>query len=122
MNKHKLLVIDDSTTMYKIIAKNLSSKGISDIDYAPDGNSAIKIASVKKYDLITVDIGMPGISGFKTVEEIMKITPEQKFLFISSQSSYENKVKAEKLGITDFLAKPFNPDALIEKVFAILGI
>jgi len=114
--ENRILIIDDSITMYKIISKNLCSNGIIFVDYAPDGISGTRIASAKDYDLITVDVDMPGIDGFKTVEEIQKIKPYQKFLFISSQSHDENKARAKEMGVQYFLGKPFTPEYLIEFV------
>ena len=119
-NNYKILVIDDSQTMYKILVKNLALNDITIVDYAPDGESGIKIAKVKNYDLITIDIDMPGIDGFKTTEEILKLKPNQKILFISSKYNEINLAKAEAMGIKHFLPKPFSPEILTSEINSIL--
>ena len=119
-NNFKILVIDDSQTMYKILVKNLVNNGIKIVDYAPDGMSGIKIAKVKNYDLITMDIDMPGIDGFNAAKDILKANPNQKILFISSKYNEENIAKAEMIGIKHFLPKPFTPDKLADKINKIL--
>ena len=110
---YTVLVVDDSRTIYKILAQKLSATGINLIDYAPDGESGIKIASVKNYDLITMDIDMPGMDGFEAAEEILKFKPNQKILFISSKYSPDHILKAKSMGIEHFLPKPFSIEKLI---------
>ena len=120
-NNRKILVIDDSQTMYKIIVKNLEANGIIDADYAPDGLSGVKIARVKDYDLITMDIDMPGIDGFVAAKEILKENSSQKVLFISARFNEDNIIKAKEIGINYFLPKPFSFELFTTTIFEALG-
>ncbi|MEI8389829.1 MAG: response regulator [bacterium] len=120
-NNRKILVIDDSQTMYKIIAKNLEANGIIDADYAPDGLSGVKIARIKDYDLITMDIDMPGIDGFEAAKEILKENSGQKILFISARFNEDNIIKAKEIGINYFLPKPFSFELFTTTIFEALG-
>ena len=114
-NSYRGLVIDDSQTMFKILVKRLADTGIDIVDYAPDGESGIKIACAKKFDLITMDIDMPGIDGFEAAEEILNLHPNQKILFISSK--YDECVREAKLiGFHHFLPKPFTIESLITEI------
>lgn len=120
-NNRKILVIDDSQTMYKIIVKNLEANGIIDADYAPDGLSGVKIARIKDYDLITMDIDMPGIDGFEAAKEILKENSGQKILFISARFNEDNIIKAKEIGINYFLPKPFSFELFTTTIFEALG-
>ena len=112
----KILVVDDSLTMRKIISKNLNSVGFDDIDQATDGADALK--KLEGVDLIILDWNMPVMDGLTFVKEI-KSSPAYNtipVIMCTTEGAQKEVVKALKLGVNDYVVKPFQPELIIEKV------
>ncbi|OGV46791.1 MAG: hypothetical protein A2017_14400 [Lentisphaerae bacterium GWF2_44_16] len=126
----KILVVDDSLSMRKIIRKELE-KGSYDVIEAVDGSEALRlVVSNRDIDLVTLDIQMPGMDGFRTCEELKKEKYQGIFsshsgkslpiLFITANDSLEDRQKGFELGATDFIGKDFIETELLAAVNNIL--
>ena len=126
----KILVVDDSLSMRKIIRKELE-KGSYEVIEAIDGSEALRlIVSKGDIDLVTLDIQMPGMDGFRTCEELKKEKYQRIFsghsgkslpiLFITGNDSLEDRKKGFELGGADFIGKNFIETELLATVNNIL--
>lgn len=108
-DKIKVLVIDDSAFMRKIITDTLNTdENIQVIDTARNGREGLQKAVQLQPDVITLDVEMPVMNGLETLEELMKLNPVPKVIMISSLTSEggEYTLKALELGALDFIMKP----------------
>jgi len=114
---YKVLAVDDNPKTLKLLAILLPS-GQFQLDYAFNGLEALKLASEESYDLVLLDIGMPGIDGFETCQKIRENQKNEEVpvIFLTGRSDIESLKKAFQCGGVDYLTKPFNPDELLVRV------
>ena len=115
----KILVVDDSVTMRKIITKNLSSAGFNDTLEATDGADAMD--KMNGVDLVILDWNMPIMDGITFVKEV-KNSPafhEVPIIMCTTEGAQKEVIQALKLGVSDYIVKPFKPELIIEKVRAL---
>jgi two-component system response regulator YesN len=110
----KLLVCDDEKWIREGICKVIdwASIGIDTILTARDGFSALEIIKKEKPDIVITDIRMPNFSGLELIEAIREIVNPKHIIVISGFSDFEYARTALKLGVSDYLLKPINEDAL----------
>jgi len=113
---YKILVIDDQEIIFKMIQKSLQSVGFNDIDYASSGKAGIELDEKNNYDLITCDITMPGMNGIETATEILKRNPAKKMIMVTALGQEDYVRQAMKIGIKNYLLKPFSPDKLVKTI------
>lgn len=105
----RVLVVDDSAFMRKVIGDILSNeKDIEVVDFARNGKEAIEKAKLKNPDIITLDVEMPILSGLDALSELMAIQPTPKVIMVSSLTTEgaDATIKALERGALDFIAKP----------------
>ena len=117
MFKKKILIIDDSELMVKIITDILVEAGYQVIS-APDGFKGIQKVREEKPDLVVLDVVMPGMSGFelcKTLrdDESNNLMP---IIMLTSQDNEDDKLTGLELGADDYITKPFNSRELLSRV------
>ena len=111
----RVLVVEDNYMNQKYIL-TLLSKWNLDFGIAEDGLAAIEITEREKFDLIFMDISMPRLNGYKATEQIRKPSNpnyDTPIIALSASAFVDNKEKAIKMGMTDFLCKPFDPQGLL---------
>jgi len=104
----RLLIVDDSSIMRRIIEKNLIGYDLEIIGMASNGDDAIEIVKKKKPDVITLDITMPGMDGLACLDEIMIVHPKARVMIITALSDKLTGLKALDKGARGFLYKPVN--------------
>jgi len=114
----KVLIVDDSSTMRRIIAKTLKSLDVDEILQAADGVDAITILNDKKVDLVLSDWNMPRMNGLRMVKKLRENpdTASIPIIMVTTEAERASVVEAIKAGANNYLAKPFTPDALIKKI------
>jgi len=110
-----ILVVDDEMGIREGCKRALSAEGYA-VDDAEDGNAGLEKVMENAYDLLLVDLMMPGISGLELIAKIHLIDPEIISVVITGYATIETAVEAMKKGAYDYLPKPFSPDALIAVV------
>jgi len=113
--KHKALVVDDEPVVCQSLKKILNKQSIA-VDEAFTSDSAEQKLSIKKYDMIFLDLKMPDKDGMDILLSIKAKYPETPVIMISGYSSIENAIEATKLGASQFLPKPFTPEELKDVV------
>ena len=119
----KVMVIDDMPTMVKIISRMLQNIGFKNIKTAKDGKEAwqmLQEATERKdpYEFIVSDWNMPNMTGLELLKLVRASTDYAKtpFLMITAESEKEQVVVAISAGVTNYIAKPFTPPTLEEKI------
>lgn len=113
-----ILVVDDEPRMIRFIRLNLEHDGF-DVHDAPDGQEALEQLRDVMPDLILLDVMMPGIDGFETLEMIREIS-NVPVIMLTAKGDVEDRVKGLELGADDYISKPFSPAELSSRVKAVL--
>lgn len=108
----RVLVVDDSPLMRAEIARILAAEGHA-VTTAESGMAACGLVARQPFDLVTLDIEMPGLSGFETLRILKARDRDLPVVMISSLSSLARAIEAIRLGAYDYVSKPVNPDDLV---------
>jgi class 3 adenylate cyclase len=115
-----VLVVDDSRTLRKLLIRELSAIGITNITEAENGVEAIEKARAKQFDLMMLDMEMPELDGLGVLR-VIKATPELNYLpviVVSGAEQIEKTVECIQIGAEDYLPKPFNPVLLRARIYS----
>jgi DNA-binding response OmpR family regulator len=112
-----VLVVDDEARLREVLIRILRHESI-EADAASDAKQALAMVRARSYDLVILDLLMPGMDGFSLLSEIMASRPEQSVLVVSCLSDPDSKTTALRLGADDFLSKPFHVGELVARVRA----
>lgn len=118
MENSHILIVDDNPEIREIIQILLSGEGFY-TEEAKDGTTALSLLQTTGFDLIILDIMMPGLNGYQTCLEIRKIT-NAPILFLSAKTKDSDKTLGFASGGDDYLAKPFSYSELINRVKALI--
>ncbi len=115
--KKKILLVDDADTVL-MIERIILRKADFEVFVAKNGADAVKIALLKKPDLILMDVIMPIINGLEACERLRKeaATKDTPIILVTTQGQEFNIDAGYKSGCTDYIAKPINGPELIEKI------
>jgi two-component system chemotaxis response regulator CheY len=120
----KILVVDDSAVMRKIIMKNLKEAGF-EVEFveAGDGKEGLEKYQAGGIDLVMTDWNMPTMDGLALVKEIRKLDPQRKtpIVMVTTEGSADKVKEAVLAGANNYVAKPFTPERLKEKIGRMLG-
>jgi two-component system KDP operon response regulator KdpE len=118
MTVQDVLVVDDEAPMRKLLSNNLKASGYA-VRLAADGAEALKLIEEHPFDLLLLDINMPGPNGLQVLE-VVRRTEELPVLVLSGRARELDKVEALNRGADDYLCKPFGVAELIARVKALL--
>ncbi|HMK34930.1 MAG TPA: sigma-54 dependent transcriptional regulator [Desulfomonilaceae bacterium] len=109
--KNRFMVVDDELIVRESLAAWLEKEGAA-VHKAESGEQALAMMDHNFYDVLFVDIKMPGMGGFGLVERVKKAFPTTLIVIITAYGTVEHAVEAMRLGANDFLVKPFDPEGL----------
>jgi DNA-binding response OmpR family regulator len=115
--RHRILIADDENRIREVLTRILRAQGIAS-DTAEDGASAVAMTLSGSYDLVILDLLMPGKDGFSALREVMRRRPSQAVLVLSCLSDPESKMASFGLGADDYVCKPFHVGELVARVQA----
>ncbi|RYY37713.1 MAG: response regulator transcription factor [Sphingobacteriaceae bacterium] len=102
----KILLIEDEPGLVSVVVRGLTETGM-EVSVAADGNTGLEMALAHQFDLVILDIMLPGINGIQVCKEIRKKKQSIAILMLTALSSTENIVTGLNSGADDYLAKPF---------------
>ena len=111
----RVLVAEDEQDLNNIVSAKLAESGHS-VDSCLDGKEALLYLSAAEYDVVILDIMMPGADGFKVLEKIRKEGRKTPVLFLTARDSIQDRVRGLDAGANDYLVKPFSLDELMARV------
>ncbi|WP_152394777.1 response regulator transcription factor [Paenibacillus guangzhouensis] len=117
MNQAKILLVDDEASILKLLKTVLNKEGFLYVDTASTGEEAIAACERVTYDMILLDVMLPGQSGFDICPWIRQTT-DAPILFLTARTTDLDKLTGFALGADDYVTKPFNPLEVIARVKA----
>jgi len=113
----RILVVDDEERIVQFVRRSLEAEGL-EVDPARGGEEAVRLCSSRTYDLVILDLVMPGLDGRSVLRRILEIEPAQQVLILSARDDTPTKVELLDHGADDYLSKPFSLDELLARVRA----
>lgn len=118
----KVLVVDDSGVMRKIIIRALNACGVSDVVEAGDGVDALAKMRECEFDLVMTDWNMPNKNGLQLLQEIRGGGNKVPVIMITTEAEAGRVKEAIGAGVSDYLAKPFENDVLRAKIDKFIAV
>ena len=112
----KVLVVDDSAVMRKVLVKVLSHAGITDVNEAADGEEAVAACEAEDYGLVLMDWNMPKMLGIDAVKQIRANGNSVPIIMVTSETSKRRVMEALKVGADNYITKPFRPELIRLKI------
>ena len=114
----RVLVVDDEVRLTRHVVSALTEAGHDPV-VAHDGESALQQASATAFDLIVLDVGLPGIDGFEVLQRLRKQHIAARVLMLTARGELTDRLRGLKLGADDYLSKPFAMQELVARVRAL---
>ena len=114
----RILVVDDEVRLTRHVSSALVEAGHDPL-VAHDGETAIGIAEEKQFDLIVLDVGLPGMNGFEVLKMLRGRHNTSRVIMLTARGEVTDRVSGLELGADDYLAKPFAMQELIARVRAL---
>lgn len=118
MNTERILVVDDEPRYLRLIEFNLSAEGYS-VQTVATGDDAVLKTAQDRFDLVILDIMLPGIDGFEALTQIRDFSAVP-VIMLTARGRQEDKVRGLRLGADDYVTKPFSAQELLARVAAVL--
>lgn len=116
----RILIVDDEKNIRMTLKHCLVDQNY-DIEVAVNGDEALNSLETSTFDLVLLDIKMPGLDGMKVLEHIRRSSNAVNVIMMTAYGTVENAVEAMKMGAVDFISKPFTPDEIRNIVINILN-
>ncbi len=118
----KILAVDDSPTMRRIIVNTLKRAGFNDVSEATDGKDALAKMKVDSFGLVITDWNMPEMDGLTFVTQLRGTSEfhDVPVLMVTTRSVKDDIIEAMKAGVNNYIVKPFTPETLGEKIQQVL--
>ncbi|MBC7466172.1 MAG: response regulator transcription factor [Bdellovibrio sp.] len=115
----RVLIVEDELKVAQLLSKGFTEAGFN-AEISSNGNEALGLAMVEDYDLLIVDVMLPGRDGFSLVEELRKQQKDTPVLFLSAKRSTEDRIEGLQRGGDDYLVKPFSFSEVLVRAQTIL--
>ena len=115
----KILIIEDEPKTGKFLKKGLTEAGFV-TDVAADGRDGLHLALTENYDLVVLDVMLPGIDGWEVLREMRRAARQFPVLFLTARDQVDDRVKGLELGADGYLVKPFAFSELLARVRTLL--
>jgi len=114
MSKYHILICDDEEPVRESLKACLEESYV--LSFANSGKEALDNISNNAFDLLIIDIKMPGMDGLETIRQIKEIKPDQKIIVLSGYESISVAQQASKYNIASYLTKPVSKDKLLKAI------
>ncbi len=111
----RILVIEDEARIRSFLTRGLEAEGYA-VEGAADGRSGLALGLVPSWDLVVLDLLLPGVGGLDVLRELHRVRPALPVLVLSARSDLTTKLRGFELGAVDYLPKPFSLDELLARV------
>ena len=113
----RVLIVEDEPRLASFLEKGLAANGFTTFA-VQDGNTASLVARDEEFDLVILDIGLPGMDGFRVLEEIRGRGQHLPVIVLTARDEIEDKVRGLDIGADDYVTKPFKFEELLARVRA----
>lgn len=115
INKLKVLVVDDEDDFRELVVKRLISSKMN-VEGAKNGTRAMEVLKQKEFDVVVLDVKMPGTGGIEILRWIKANTPGVEVIMLTGDMSVEAGITGMQLGAFDYVTKPVPMNELIDKI------
>lgn len=121
-NSVRILVVDDFSTMRRIIRALLGDLGYTDVHEAGDGRAALDLLKARTFDLMITDCNMPGMTGLDLLKAVRAepATKAMPVLMVTAEGKRDQILESAELGVSGYIMKPFTVQALKDRIDSIL--
>jgi DNA-binding response OmpR family regulator len=117
---HRVLIVEDSARIASLVARGLEGAGM-EVIVAEDGDVGGLLAATEQFDVVILDLGLPGTSGLELLRSVRAERPELPIILLTGRDEPEIRTEAIAAGATDYVTKPFGVDDLQRRVLASLS-
>lgn len=114
----KILIVEDEERISSFVRKGLQEQGF-DVEVSADGNEAYILATTQHYDVIVLDIMLPGRDGLSILKNLRKEKQTVPVILLTARSALDERIEGLNLGADDYLTKPFYVEELIARIHAV---
>jgi DNA-binding response OmpR family regulator len=111
----RILVVEDEARILAFLTRGLEAEGYT-VVAADNGRDGLALAASEQWDLVVLDLLLPGLSGLQVLRDLHRAQPRLPVLILSARSDLQTKLRGFELGATDYVAKPFALDELLARV------
>ncbi len=111
----RILVIEDEARIQAFLARGLEAEGYAVVT-ADNGREGLSLATTARWDLVVLDLLLPGLSGLQVLRELHRERPQLPVVILSARSDLQTKLRGFELGATDYVPKPFSLDELLARI------
>ncbi len=115
MEEFNVLVVDDEEDFRETLVKRMEKRNLN-VSGAESGPKALDLMDKMDFDVVVLDVKMPGVDGIETLREMKRKKPLTEVILLTGHASVESGIEGMKLGAFDYLMKPVNIDELLEKM------
>lgn len=115
MEKFNVLIVDDEEDFRETIVKRLRNRNL-EVEGVESGEAALKAVDNQNFDVIVLDVRMPGMDGIETLKELKKKKPHIEVIMLTGHASVESGIQGMQLGAFDYVMKPVPLDELLDKM------
>lgn len=115
MADERVLLVDDEEDFTRLLAERLRARGL-EVEVAPSGTAALAKVAGGNYDVILLDLAMPGMDGIETLRRLHDDNPDLQVILLTGQATLQKGVEAVKLGAREVLEKPADMETLLAKI------
>jgi DNA-binding response OmpR family regulator len=111
----RILVIEDEARIQSFLARGLEAEGYT-VAASGDGREGLALATAARWDLVVLDLLLPGLNGLQVLKELQRAKPELPVVILSARGDVQTKLRGFELGATDYVPKPFSLDELLARI------
>uniref|UniRef100_A0A7V4G6P4 Response regulator n=1 Tax=Desulfobacca acetoxidans TaxID=60893 RepID=A0A7V4G6P4_9BACT len=115
MEKFRVLIVDDEDDFRETIVKRLRARKL-EVEGVESGEAALKAVEAQDFDVVVLDVRMPGLDGIETLKELKKKKPLTEVIMLTGHASVESGIQGMQLGAFDYVMKPVPLDELLDKM------
>lgn len=119
MSQYHILVVEDEPTLSRLLTYNLNQEGYA-TTVTGHGNEGLQLAMEKSFQLIILDLMLPGMNGFEILQKLRQNEVSTSVIILTARNAEEEIVQGLKLGADDYITKPFGVAELLARVSAVL--
>ena len=112
----KVLIVDDSAVMRRVLKGAMAQCGITDVDESSDGSLGVSAASESNYDIILMDWNMPTMLGIDAVRAIRAMGKTVPIIMVTTEAEKSRIVEAIQAGASNYIIKPFDSKTILAKI------
>ncbi|HNS96572.1 MAG TPA: response regulator [Polyangiaceae bacterium] len=112
----KVLLVDDEVEFTSVLAERMQARGLT-VDTAASGVEALeKMEGGSRYDVVVLDLAMPGMNGMQTLERLMALNPDMQVILLTGHATLQDGIRAVRMGAREVMEKPADLSELLQKI------